>query len=449
MATLTIDQAAQFARAAGFAETSLRIIVSIAQAESGLVTNARHVNSDGSTDRGILQINSFWHHEVSDAQADDPAQAFRAAFRISLDGTQFDPWTTYGSGAYKNTAAWVALGKPGTPPPGPPPFDRTWTAARSLKTWGWITSNGIVPNINNPYHSAFETGRGAVQDGVGLAVSLDSVVTSLTAGTVMAAAFGQALAPAGSNWNYGGFVVIRSDIPGMGKADVFYRHMDTLEVKKGDTIHVGQRLGLSGGQTTGGHNPESALFTSGPHLDVGINPSTLPYRSIGANVDPTAWLKNLILHGPPLRDLLGIIGGGPDPSPGPLNQPIALLDQAAGGYGPVADSFVALEARLDYTMQFIPIDWASAGKNVNWWDYALPWQWQYTQATVTGNIAAALIHDLVAFQLRAMFVLLGLIIIVAFVFSFVSSTNAVIIKESGAEDGIKAASAAAPVAMAA
>ena len=80
--------------------------VAVALAESGGNTLARnHVDhpgspADGSWDRGLWQINSYWHAEVSDAQADDPVASTDATFRISSGGRSWTPWTTYTSGAY-------------------------------------------------------------------------------------------------------------------------------------------------------------------------------------------------------------------------------------------------------------------------------------------------------------------------------------------------------------
>ena len=111
MSTLTVAQARADAGAAGFTGAALDTIVAIAQAESGLVTDARNINADShvfpdghvgpSTDRGILQINNFWWPQFSDAQCDDPVQAFAAGYLISQRGTTFTPWSTYTSGAYR------------------------------------------------------------------------------------------------------------------------------------------------------------------------------------------------------------------------------------------------------------------------------------------------------------------------------------------------------------
>jgi Lysozyme like domain len=106
MAT-SIGSAIAAAQQAGFSGQSLITIVSIAMAESGLNPGAQHVNSDGSLDRGILQINSRWHPEVSNACAYNVTCAFQAGYTISSRGTNFNPWTTYKTGAYSSNVASV------------------------------------------------------------------------------------------------------------------------------------------------------------------------------------------------------------------------------------------------------------------------------------------------------------------------------------------------------
>jgi hypothetical protein len=74
--------------------------VAVEWAEAGGDTNARHVNSDGSIDRGLWQFNSRFHPEVSDAQAFDAHASSDAAYRISFSGLVWTPWAAYRNGAY-------------------------------------------------------------------------------------------------------------------------------------------------------------------------------------------------------------------------------------------------------------------------------------------------------------------------------------------------------------
>lgn len=44
-------------------------LIRLAKCESSLNPNAKNVNKSGSVDRGVFQINDYWHKEVSDEQA--------------------------------------------------------------------------------------------------------------------------------------------------------------------------------------------------------------------------------------------------------------------------------------------------------------------------------------------------------------------------------------------
>src|SRR5258708_7364552 len=81
------------AQAAGFSGISLITIMAIAFAESRLDPAA--VGQQDPRDRGILQINSYWHPEVSDTCAFSPPCAFKEAYRISQQGKNFSQWNTY------------------------------------------------------------------------------------------------------------------------------------------------------------------------------------------------------------------------------------------------------------------------------------------------------------------------------------------------------------------
>ena len=441
MSLLTQQQVTSYA-AAWFSGDALRTIVAIAQAESGeeqangtVLCNTQAHNPgkppiDIEDSWGIWQINILAHKEVTVAEATDPTFAARYAYKLYADaGKSFGDWGTYTSKAYQKTPAWKNWNSGGGPAPTISPT-AAWTTQDSMEVWPWITRTDGKPAINNPYHSTFESGRGAVQDGVGIAVGLDVPVTSLTSGTVMAAEFGQDVAPAGQNWNYGGFIIVRSNIPGIGIADVFYRHMDTVEVKKDQTVMVGQRLGLSGGQLKGGYHPESPQYSTGPHIDVGINPVTLPYSSVGKNQDPTQWLQNLISQGPPSRDRLHLIignAGGGSPAAtaaGNLAQGAVLLsDQLAQGTGAIPGSFLSIEQGLDTALVFVPIDWSTISAGTHWWDYVLPWQWSYAQKTDAANLAKAVEHNAAAGLGRALFIMIGIALILATIFSIASSVS--------------------------
>jgi Lysozyme like domain len=101
MSNISTAQARQYAQAAGFTGSGLDTIVAIATCESGLNPNNTNTvgnTPQGSVDRGILQFNSYWHKDVSDACAFNPACAFQQAYRVSQGGTNFNSWTTYKNG---------------------------------------------------------------------------------------------------------------------------------------------------------------------------------------------------------------------------------------------------------------------------------------------------------------------------------------------------------------
>lgn len=74
--------------------------VAVALAESGGDCKAKGYNSD-SVDRGLWQINSKWHSEVSDSCAYDCICNAEHAVKISNKGTDWTPWSTWNNGAYK------------------------------------------------------------------------------------------------------------------------------------------------------------------------------------------------------------------------------------------------------------------------------------------------------------------------------------------------------------
>jgi hypothetical protein len=91
-------QVAQLAQQAGFSGNDWVISVAVAEAESGGWTHARLINTDCSVDRGLWQINSYWHGEVSDACAFDPTCNAQGTHTIWANGG-WSQWTTYINGA--------------------------------------------------------------------------------------------------------------------------------------------------------------------------------------------------------------------------------------------------------------------------------------------------------------------------------------------------------------
>lgn len=100
--TLSPEEIARVAYDAGFkTQTTLSRAVAVALAESSGKIRATHTNSDSSRsiDRGLWQINSKWHPEVSEADAFNPPAAAAAAYRISNGGKSWSAWATWTNGA--------------------------------------------------------------------------------------------------------------------------------------------------------------------------------------------------------------------------------------------------------------------------------------------------------------------------------------------------------------
>ena len=93
---LTYAQLEQLWVQAGGNPAYQAIAAAVAMAESGGQQYATDNDSNGTVDRGYWQINSS-HGSQSTF---DPLGNARAAISISANGTNWNPWTTYTSGAY-------------------------------------------------------------------------------------------------------------------------------------------------------------------------------------------------------------------------------------------------------------------------------------------------------------------------------------------------------------
>ena len=94
-------QIAELAFDVGWTGQDIVTAVCVALAESGGYTDRVNTagNHPASRDRGLWQINDFWHPEVSDAQAFDPVACAMAAHRVwAANG--WHAWVTYTSGSY-------------------------------------------------------------------------------------------------------------------------------------------------------------------------------------------------------------------------------------------------------------------------------------------------------------------------------------------------------------
>lgn len=106
---LTAVQVAQVAQSAGFSGDGLVMAIAIARAESSFDThNTNTAGNSAGVDRGLWQINSYYHAEVSDTCAFNALCNAKAAYRISSGGTNWGQWSTYTQGVY---AQYLALAR--------------------------------------------------------------------------------------------------------------------------------------------------------------------------------------------------------------------------------------------------------------------------------------------------------------------------------------------------
>ena len=61
------------------------LICRICECESGYILTAKRINTPKSIDRGLFQINSYWHHSITDEQAYNPEFATRWAIQALKD----------------------------------------------------------------------------------------------------------------------------------------------------------------------------------------------------------------------------------------------------------------------------------------------------------------------------------------------------------------------------
>jgi Lysozyme like domain len=107
---MSISEVIAVAQKAGFTGTGLITAVAIAIAESGLNPIAINYNNDShnSVDRGLWQINSYWHPEFTAPDIFNTDTNARAAYAISKGGKDFTPWVTFKTNAYRKYTDAVA-----------------------------------------------------------------------------------------------------------------------------------------------------------------------------------------------------------------------------------------------------------------------------------------------------------------------------------------------------
>lgn len=82
--------------------------VAIAQAESGGNVRAINQNTNGTADKGVWQINDVHNAKLPGQDRYDPNVNAELMMQISSGGTNWQPWSTYNSGAYQKFTGQVA-----------------------------------------------------------------------------------------------------------------------------------------------------------------------------------------------------------------------------------------------------------------------------------------------------------------------------------------------------
>lgn len=111
-------QIAQLARNAGFPESAIPMAVSVALAESsGRAEAVNHGNSNGTSDYGLMQINTVHEDLLSSSNWADPQDNMNMAYQIWKNaGGNWSPWVTYDTGAVDQ---YIAIGKKAAHAPQP------------------------------------------------------------------------------------------------------------------------------------------------------------------------------------------------------------------------------------------------------------------------------------------------------------------------------------------
>lgn len=262
------------AKAVGFSGASLQTIVAICKAESGFIPNATNVNSDAyrSIDRGLSQINNHWHPDVTDAQAFDPTGNLTAAWKISQFGTNFSPWATFTSGAYKQ---YLGLASGVTGPSVKDVLTKFYDPSKVAQGYGYTS---FEPNGHSgvDYMEPLGSDIPALVDGTVVDIVAGCpVVTGINAGSANRCGGG-----------FGNHPVIQM-ADGSGRT-IIYGHMQSIAVTKGQTVRAGQTIGKVG--MTG--------YTTGPHVHFEIDKAGTSGGGITQSQDPTQFIAAALQNAP-------------------------------------------------------------------------------------------------------------------------------------------------------
>lgn len=191
----------------GATTATLDMAVAIALAESR--GDPKAISSTG--DYGLWQVNARSWPEFSTAQLLDPAGNARAMAKISKGGTDWGPWVSFGTSAYRNflpgsthpEAIQMGIGIPGTnwevPTPGDVIGGAVDAAGNAVGAVGGVTADAlgalIEPLVSRAAVATLAlllTGAGLALFGLGLSRLTSNTRTARDIATVAGAASGTA-----------------------------------------------------------------------------------------------------------------------------------------------------------------------------------------------------------------------------------------------------------------
>lgn len=154
---------------------------------------------------------------------------------------------------------------------------------------------------NNPVTESFgESYGGTTEHGVDIGTPFHTPITNIYAGKVT---------DASCNHPWGCQVGILTNVPGVGTVIEYFMHLDLLDVVVGQTVNVGQQIGLSGGQLSGGSHPNSPSESSGPHTEFGFDAPWISgvTSSMPASFNPISYLSGQ--GGGPIDNVVNTVTG--------------------------------------------------------------------------------------------------------------------------------------------
>lgn len=437
MPVISLQQTIAYAKQAGFTGTALQTIVAIAKAESGLDTSI--VNSIGAT--GILQILLSAHPDVTPSQAKDPAFSFRYAFKLSGGGKNFCPWQSYDSQVcglgppngwddrYKQYMAEVAQALNSSP-------------ARSAEKNTILSVKDIPNSTGKPawwmYARIDNLGQ---PDPFGGVPKPDSNIQLPDGYPIITLLPGTVTAIDTSNVAWGGVVTLKLDIP-LNKlaTHMQFEHLARTPVRVGQHLNPGDILGFNGGSLAQGTQkvPLGVGLYHGDHygVDAGWQFDT-PANLNGGPLDIVP-LLNAARDGTLTINLSGkniSISGGAEGSSGQqFLTSVLSTGQQAHDILNNFPGFAEICEAVDIVEQFVPFalptksDNGSGSTDINIFgiDTGIPDPGVIAQKAVQlpSDIIQAIfvfsVTNLGAFLVRSMFVILGIILLVALMINMIS-----------------------------